>query len=78
VPGLDYGSHSALLVHPLPWYGHGSGWRGRRRISTLTGVESPIFLESHLDQVADPMIEATELARSMEGMVGRPMYGVKP
>jgi hypothetical protein len=35
VPGLDYGFHSALLVHPLPWYGHGSGWRGRRRISTL-------------------------------------------
>src|SRR6266702_8183788 len=23
LPGLDYGSHSALLVHPLPWYGHG-------------------------------------------------------
>ena len=47
VPGLDYGSHSALLVHPLPWYSHGLGWRGRRRISTLTGVESLIFLGSH-------------------------------
>jgi hypothetical protein len=35
VPGLDYGVHSALLVHPLPWYGHGLGWRGRRRIATL-------------------------------------------
>jgi hypothetical protein len=22
LPALDYGSHSALLVHPLPWYGH--------------------------------------------------------
>jgi hypothetical protein len=35
VPGLDEGFHSALLVHPLSWYGHGSGWRGRRRIATL-------------------------------------------
>src|SRR5262249_15159361 len=40
VPGLDYGAHSALLVHPLPWSGHGSGWRGRPHIATLTGVES--------------------------------------
>jgi len=23
LPGLDEGSHSALRVHPLPWYGHG-------------------------------------------------------
>ena len=58
LPGLDYGSHSALLVHPLPWYDHGSGWRGRLHISTLTGVETLIFLEAHLGQVADPMIEA--------------------
>src|SRR6516164_1578115 len=28
LPGLDYGAHSVLLVHPLPWSGHGSGWRG--------------------------------------------------
>jgi hypothetical protein len=44
LPGLDYGAHSVLLVHPLPWSGHGSGWRGRLRIATLTDVESLIFL----------------------------------
>jgi hypothetical protein len=41
---LDYGSHSDLLFHPSPVYcGHGSGWRGRQLLSTLTGVESLIF-----------------------------------
>jgi hypothetical protein len=43
LPGLDSGAHHVLLVHPLPWSGHGSGWRGRLRIATLTEVESLDF-----------------------------------
>jgi hypothetical protein len=55
---LDYGSHRDLLFHPSPLYCDGEGWRGRLRVSTLSGVESLIFGGPHVSRVADPMIEA--------------------
>jgi hypothetical protein len=46
------------FVNPSPFRDPGSGGRGRPLLSTSTGAEPLIFLESQEGQVADPLIAA--------------------